>query len=320
MVPGVSGIEMIVLAGIGSIAGVLGGLLGIGGSIVMIPALLFVFAGRHGTEGQHLYQAVTMIVNVFVGSSSAYKHFKAGAMLWPTLKMLIPLAILGSLAGVFVSNLPIFSGEGTIWLSRLFGLFLLYVLVHNLRALYRGKRKGDQVTPPDNEVGGWKAALIGAPVGLSNGLLGIGGGVVAVPLQQVILRIPLQRAIANSSMCIVFVAAFGALAKNLTLSQHMGPDGVPFGLGQSLGIAGILIPTAFAGAYVGAHLTHTISLGWLRVVFAGLMLYFGVRLIVMPKAPTRAVTRATAATQRAVPTGSAAPIQAAAPNRGGAIR
>ena len=131
----------VVLAGIGSVAGILGGLLGIGGSIVMIPALLFIFGGRHGAEGQHLYQAVTMIVNVFVGSSSAYRHFKAGAMLWPTLKWMIPLAILGSISGVYVSNLSIFSGEGTIWLSRLFGCFLLYVLVHNLQALYNGRRR-----------------------------------------------------------------------------------------------------------------------------------------------------------------------------------
>jgi uncharacterized protein len=266
----------------------------------MIPALLFVFAGRHGPEGQHLYQAVTMIVNVFVGSSSAYRHYKAGAMLWPTLRWLIPVAILGSVSGVYVSNLRVFSGEGTIWLSRMFGCFLLYVMVHNLHGLYRGKRKSDLITPPDDRVGGWKAALIGVPVGLSNGLLGIGGGVVAVPLQQVVLRIPLQRAIANSSLSIVFVAAFGAVAKNWTLSQHLGPDGMPFALAQSLGIAAILIPTAFVGAYIGAHLTHAISLGWLRVVFAGLMLYFGVRLIVMPKTPARPASKAPVATQLAV--------------------
>jgi uncharacterized membrane protein YfcA len=238
-----------------------------------------------------------MIVNVFVGSSSAYRHYKAGAMLWPTLRWLIPVAILGSVSGVYVSNLKVFSGEGTIWLSRLFGCFLLYVMAHNVWGLYKGSRKGDRITPPDSQVGGWKAALIGVPVGLSNGLLGIGGGVVAVPLQQVVLRIPLQRAIANSSLSIVFVAAFGAVAKNWTLGQHLGPDGVPFALAQSLGIAAILIPTAFTGAYLGAYLTHTISLGWLRIVFAALMLYFGVRLIVMPKAPSRPASKAPVATQ-----------------------
>ena len=44
MIPGISGLEMVVLAGIGSVAGILGGLLGIGGSIVMIPAMLLLLA------------------------------------------------------------------------------------------------------------------------------------------------------------------------------------------------------------------------------------------------------------------------------------
>lgn len=300
MISGVSGLETIVLAGIGCIAGILGGLLGIGGSIVMIPAMLLLFGSRHGTEGQHLYQAVTMIVNVFVGSSSAYRHYKSGAMLWPTLKMLIPLAILGSIAGVFVSNLGVFSGPGTIWLSRLFGLFLLYVMCHSIWGLYRGKRPGDTLTPPDDRIGGWKAALIGLPVGLSNGLLGIGGGVVAVPLQQTILRIPLQRSIANSSLSIVFVAGFGAIFKNLTLHLHAGPDGAAFALSQSLALAAILIPTAFAGAYLGAYLTHRISLGWLRVVFACLMLYGGVKLVTrpLPQGPVRSISQAQSAASR----------------------
>ncbi len=288
-----SGLEMVVLAMLGIVAGLLGGLLGIGGSIVMIPGMLFLFGARHGQESQHLYQAAAMIVNFFVAGSSAFKHYKAGAMLWPTLKMLIPVAICGSIAGVWISNLPAFSGSGTVWLSRLFGLFLLYVMVYNTWGLVRGPRAQDTVTPPADKVGGWKAALVGVPVGLSGGLLGIGGGVVGVPLQQIVLRLPLQRAIANSSACIVFVATFGAIAKNLTLSQHAGPDGTPFTLVQSIGIAAVLIPTAFLGGYLGAHLTHAMSLGWLRVAFACLMLYGGVRLLArqLPAVPARPAGR-----------------------------
>jgi len=277
-----SGLEMVILALIGTVAGLLGGLLGIGGSIVMIPGMLFLFGTRDGPESQHLYQAAAMIVNFFVAASSATRHYKAGAMLWPTLKWLIPVAVLGSVTGVRISNLAVFSGNGTVWLSRLFGLFLLYVMVYNLWGLVRGPRAGDTVTPPAERIGGWKAALVGIPIGLSAGLLGIGGGVVGVPLQQIVLRVPLQRAIANSSACIVFVAAFGAIAKNLTLSQHAGADGSSFGLAQSVAIAAVLIPTGLLGGYLGAHLTHSMSLGWLRVAFAVLMLYAGIRLLTRP--------------------------------------
>ena len=75
---------------------------------------------------------------------------------------------------------------------------------------------------------------------------------------------------------------------------------------QSLGIAAILIPTAFVGAYLGAYLTHVVSLGWLRVVFSALMLYFGVRLIMMPKTPSQPATEAPPATQVAGPIDSQA--------------
>ncbi len=283
----ISTLEIVILAATGSVAGVLGGLLGIGGSIVMIPAMLLLFGNRHGVESQHLYQAAAMIVNFFVASSAAYRHMKAGKMVWPVLKMMIPAAIIGSVAGVYISNLPAFSGHGTIWLSRIFGLFVLYVMLYNLWGVLRPAKTADMVMEPAGRIAGWKSALVGLPVGLGGGLLGIGGGVVAVPLQQIALRIPLQRSIADSSMTIVFVATFGAITKNWTLSQHVGPNGVPFAVTQSLLIAGILIPTAFAGAWVGARLTHSMPLGWLRIVFACLMLYAGCKLLmrVTPSQP-----------------------------------
>ena len=67
-----------VLAAVGLLAGVLGGLLGVGGSILMIPAMVFLFADRYGPEGQHLYQAAAMIVNLFVVLPAVDRHRRAG--------------------------------------------------------------------------------------------------------------------------------------------------------------------------------------------------------------------------------------------------
>ncbi len=287
---------VIILAVVGSVAGVLGGLLGIGGSIVMIPAMLFIFGDRFGPEGMHLFQAAAMIVNFFVAISSAYRHYKAGALFAPTLKGMIPAAAVGSVAGVFLANL--FTAGDTIWLVRIFGGFMLYVMAYNVWRMIRKQmgKPGLDRTPPASRAGGWRAGLVGVPVGLGGGLLGIGGGVVAVPLQQMAMKMPLQRAIGNSSATIVFVALFGAIAKNVTLGQHVGAGGDPFSVWQSLTIAGVLIPTAFVGAYIGAHLTHTMPLGALRVAFAGLMLYAGLRLVMRqaPVEPEPSVARAEA--------------------------
>lgn len=283
--------EVLVLAGIGSLAGTFGGLLGVGGSVIMIPAMLLLFGPRHGMEAQHLYMAAAMIVNIFVAAPSAYRHNKAGAMLPPILKIMIPAAILGSVTGVFISNIPAFSGAGSLWLSRIFGGFLLYVAGYNFWRLL-SKTSMPEVTPRTaREISKLRIALIGLPVGLSGGLLGIGGGALAVPLQQIVLRIPLRRAIANSSLNVFFVSIFGATLKNYTLSQHFYRPGEPFNVIQSLGIAAVLIPTAFAGGYIGGFLTHWLPRGWLRAAFICLMLYGGYRLLTrqpIAEAPTSA--------------------------------
>ena len=179
-------------------------------------------------------------------------------------------------------------------------------MLHNLQGLYKGKRKGDTVTPPDDKIGRWRAALIGVPVGLSNGLLGIGGGIMAVPLQQVLLRIPLQRAIANSSLCIVFVATLRGDRQELdarparrTRRRAVCPDAVA-------GYRGDPDPDGFCRGLPRRLPDALVSLGWLRIVFACLMLYFGVRLILMPKTPSRPATKAPPATQVASPVDSQA--------------
>jgi len=68
--------EYLALATIGIVMGLFGGLLGIGGSVVMIPALVFLFG-----ENQHLYQASAMICNFFVGGASVVVHKKADVLM-----------------------------------------------------------------------------------------------------------------------------------------------------------------------------------------------------------------------------------------------
>jgi uncharacterized membrane protein YfcA len=107
---------------------------------------------------------------------------------------------------------------------------------------------------------------VGLPTGFTGGLMGIGGGAVAVPGQQILLKMPLRNAIANSAATIASVSWLGAIAKNISVSvQHTAT------WQQSLLLAACLAPTAMIGSFVGARRTHTLRLGWLRVAFALLM-------------------------------------------------
>ena len=172
--------ELIVMVMIGLFAGLVGGMLGIGGSIIMIPAMTEVLG-----PNQHLYQAAAMIVNFFVVVPAVYQHRRANAIDSAMVARIMPLAIVGVLVGVGVSELPIFAREGEVYLRGLFGLFLLCVAGHDLYGLYRRQRggaawQGSTTQQPERKQHQWRlAAAVALPTGLVAGLLGIGGGILA---------------------------------------------------------------------------------------------------------------------------------------------
>lgn len=258
-----------VIAGIGLLAGVGGGLLGIGGSLVIIPGLTLAF----GYE-QHLYQASAMIANVAVSIPAALRHRRAGAMHRPTLKWMAPAAAGCVVVGVWLSNL--FEGErASLWLSRLLAVFLVYVIYVNLRRLRWGRPEtraaADALTLPRV-----RRLSVGSVMGLIAGLLGIGGGALAVPMQQVVLKLPLKSAIANSSAIICLSAAIGAIYKNASLPQH------GHAVEEGLLLAAILVPTAWLGGGLGASLTHRLPLAYVRVAFLVLMVVAAWKMAAVP--------------------------------------
>jgi uncharacterized membrane protein YfcA len=109
---------------IGLCMGVVGGTLGIGGAVFMIPAMTLVFG-----ENQHLYQAAAMICIFFVSSASLIAHRKANLISKKTLWGMVPAALIGIVAGVAMSNSALFEGPKDYILSRVFGGFLVYVAV-----------------------------------------------------------------------------------------------------------------------------------------------------------------------------------------------
>ena len=83
-----------ILSLIGLVMGLFGGLLGIGGSSIMIPAMLLAFG-----QDQHLYQASAMLCNFFVSVSAVAVHRKRGSLRWDLLIWLIPMAMIGIISG-----------------------------------------------------------------------------------------------------------------------------------------------------------------------------------------------------------------------------
>lgn len=250
--------------------GLLGGLLGIGGAVFLIPALTLVRG-----ENQHLYQAAAMICIFFVSSASMIAHHRAKVLSRKSMTALVPAAILGIVAGVAISNSPLFSKENDYLLARVFGGFLVYVALYNSFRLYRSLTQknlpqADKARPEPKTLSGWLTGLI---TGLGSGLLGIGAGTVATPLQQLFMRMPMKRAMSNSATLIVCISWVGAIYKNWTLPQH----GLHFS--ESLMIAVFVIPGAILGGYIGGHLMHYLPKNLVRTVFIAVCIIAAVKLL-----------------------------------------
>lgn len=254
---------------IGSAAGLLGGLLGVGGSIVMIPAMTELIGPQ-----QHLYQAAAMIVNFFVVTPAVYQHLRAGAVRFEVVRWIVPAGMVSVVAGVMVSECSVFAGSGQRYLTGIFGLFLFYVTGCQIWKMFAPSGRPDALGESDVRLSPVRIGLlVGIPTGFAAGLLGIGGGIVAVPLQVRLLKMPLRNAIANSAAGIIGISALGSVVKNYALATRDEAA-----LTQSLALAGILIPAAMIGSYVGSRLTHTLPLRAVQVAFFLLMLTAAIRM------------------------------------------
>jgi uncharacterized membrane protein YfcA len=261
--------ETLSLILLGLFAGATGGLLGIGGSLIMIPGLVIL----RGAAGQHLYQAAAMIVNFFVALPATWQHTRAGATLRPITRYMVPSAVLGSVGGVMLSDLPLFRGRGQGWLQISFAVFLLYVILYNIQRIGSSKR-----LPTMDEAAAAKLSkgkivmLVGLPMGLLGGVLGVGGGLLAVPLQQVVLRVPLTAAIANSAGTILWSSIVGAFVKNLHLPVHGHT------VMESATLALHLIPSAMIGSYITSRKVHVWPVKVIRLALVVLLGYAAYRL------------------------------------------
>jgi uncharacterized protein len=248
--------------------GIFGGGLGIGGSIIMIPGLVWAFG-----ENQHLWQASAMLCNFVVAVASVIVHHKEDMLVRDVVKVMLPTAIIGIIAGVALSNISLFSGRNSYLLARIFGWFMVYLAVYNMFR-FGGKSGGDDGRDISHIRRSKSGAIVtGAVAGVGNGLLGIGGGSIATPLQQLLLRMPLKRAMANSSAMIMGISLFGAAFKNATLSQH-GISWV-----ESVKIAAIVAPTAIVGSILGTRAMQKARKDWVRAVFIAVAILAAWRLL-----------------------------------------
>ncbi|HEB81290.1 MAG TPA: sulfite exporter TauE/SafE family protein [Gammaproteobacteria bacterium] len=241
----------------GACAGFAAGLLGVGGGLIIVPVLYFVF-NTQGVEASmimHMALTTSLASIVITAASSTYAHHKRRAVLWSVFFLLTPGILLGAWSGgLFASAI-----DSRI-LKGFFAVFELLVAIHLLL----------KTTPRVHRerIGKLASAMGGFVIGFVSSLVGIGGGTMTVPFLHW-FNIPMKKAVATSAACGLPIALAGSLSYiSASYSLPTGPGNIGY---LNLYALLFIAIASFAFAPVGAKVAHSISEKSLRLSFSALL-------------------------------------------------
>ncbi|HCA27262.1 MAG TPA: hypothetical protein DEP05_06415 [Betaproteobacteria bacterium] len=251
----------------GAFAGLLAGLLGVGGGLVIVPVLAFIFTAQHFPAGQvmHLALGTSLASIVFTSLSSVRAHHARRAVDWRVVRAAAPGIVIGGLAGAFAAT-----AFSTGKLKLLLVCFEFYAATQMLF--------GIRPTAARGLPGRGGLFAVGGVIGGVSSLLGIGGGSLSVPFLSW-CNVNMRTAIGTSAAIgfpIALAATLGYIVSGWPLA---GPP--PYRLGfVYLPALGGLVLASISTAPVGARLAHRLPVGRLKKIFALLLYGLGVKLAI----------------------------------------
>lgn len=247
---------------VGAFAGLLAGLFGVGGGLVIVPVLVYVFTsqGMDPAVLVHVAVGTSLATIVFTSISSVRAHHQRGAVLWNVFWRLAPGIVIGALVGALIAD----------WMSsnllrRFFAVFE-WLVAAQLLAGFKPK--------PHRSLPG-KAGLFtaGNVIGTVSSIVGIGGGTLTVPF-LVWSNIDMRQAVATSSACGLPIAIAGATGFVIT---GWGETGLPpwsTGFLYWPAFAGVVVASVLV-APLGARLAHWLDPAKLKRLFGVFLLLLG---------------------------------------------
>ena len=258
----------------GAVAGTLAGLFGVGGGLIIVPALIFAFGwlALSPEIATHLAVGTSLATIIPTGISSTLGHHKNKAVVWSAFRSLAPGVVIGTWLGVITAihlsgnALQMLIGTGAIMIGL---------------KLWFSKKNDDKAEPalPDTPV----MLAGGGVIGYISAIFGIGGGTLTVPFLNK-YGIRMQKAVGTSAACGLPIAVMGALANIVLGEVVLGAETTSLPAYST----GLVYWPAFAGivlmsvpfARVGARLAHKLPADVLRRLFACLLFSVGLKFII----------------------------------------
>ena len=255
----------LLITGLG--VGFASGLLGVGGCFIMVPVQFWALKsiGVDPTIAIRIAFGTNLLVVLPTAFSGALTHHKKGAVIWKAGVTFGIAGAIGAFFGAFIaSHLP-----GKV-LTVAFGIAVILGALRMLTA------KPPQITDePSDSITAF--ILWGIPLGIVSGIIGIGGGVLMIPIMVYFLKFKMHQAVGTSTALMIFTAIGGSLS---FLINGLGVQGLPpYSTGylnwlQWILLAGCSIPLAI----VGAKTAHLLPAKQLKYIFIAVMFYMGLKM------------------------------------------
>ena len=251
----------------GTCTGLVSGLLGIGGGIITVPTLLYLFYHMQTIPIPLQMQVATgtsLAIMMFTSYAAVHTHRRNNMILWPIYHKLWPGIVLGAILGALLAHiLP------PHLLEKIFGLMLLLVLMNllfNIKTVYT-----------EHFPNRWLGHLFTCGIGLCSGLLGIGGGTLSIPYLTY-CGVNTRKISPLANLCTLTAATIGTAVFILNgLRIHTLPL-YTTGYVYWPAVLYIIIPSILMTP-MGAKLSHVLPVKQLRYLFAGVLLLVIINLL-----------------------------------------
>ena len=246
----------IALLSTGVIAGLLAGLLGVGGGIVIVPVLYHVFTllGIDETLKMHIAIGTSLATIVPTSIASSIAHYKKGNIDKNLVSQLIPGVLIGVIVGTYSSGL-ISSGALTI-------IFAVIALMVSGNMILGSKSFQISDSLPSRP----GTTLIATCIGSLSALMGIGGGTLSVPILNA-FKVPMHKAVGTGAALGILISIPGSAG---FIYNGLGAENLPplsIGYLNLIGFA-LITPTTMKMAPIGAEIGHKIDQNLLKKLFA----------------------------------------------------
>lgn len=260
---------MLLLLGIGAVSGFLSGLLGVGGGVLFVPALFFSLTsfGYDPEYAMHIALGSSLLIVFATGSTSAYQHYKRGAVDFDRVKAWGPFIVAGVIIGSFFASMV--PGQD---LKKVFAVVTILIAVY--MAFGKERAAGAAVRTLQMKIQKGFSFFIG----FLSSMIGVGGAILTVPLMTYI-GVPMQRAVGTGAALGVLISLPGAITY-MIMGSLQSYDLPPYSLGyvNFLAVAAI-VPASVLLAPMGVKAAHKMPKAMLRRVFAAVLMIVSIRMM-----------------------------------------